>query len=85
MNTHKTIITPYIHPIEEGTTRIIWDEDGLYLFSVTTWGVAPNGNALLIEKLENQTLLDIMHLPLNLHVETMEENKETGEITIYHQ
>jgi len=57
----------------------------LYLFNVTTWGVAPNGNALLIEKLENQTLLDIMHLPLNLHVETMEENKETGEITIYHQ
>jgi hypothetical protein len=81
----KTIIRPNVLPIEEGTYRHIWDEDGLYLFSVTTWSVAPNGNAMLIEKLENQTLLDIMHLPLNLHIETMDGNDVTGEITIYHQ
>lgn len=85
MNTQKTIIRPNITPIEEGTTREIADDDGLYLFSTTTWGVAPNGNALLIEKQENQTLLDIMHLPLYLDVETMEHNEVTGEITIYHK
>lgn len=82
----KTIIRPYIQPIEEGYTCEIPDDAGLYLFFIETWGVAPNGNALLLEKHKDQSLLDIISIPLTMQkIETMEYNDVTGEITICHQ
>ena len=82
----KTIIRPHIAPIEEGTTLTIWYDHGLYLFDIETWGVAPNGNALLLEEHKDRSLLDIINIPLTMQkIETMEYNDVTGEITIYHQ
>lgn len=82
----KTIIRPHVAPIEEGTTCEIPDDAGLYLFNIETWGVAPNGNALLLEEHKDRSLLDIINIPLTMQkIETMEYNDVTGEITIYHQ
>lgn len=71
-----------------------YSKDGSLLFSITTWGVSPNGNGCKIFEKENASLLDVMHLPLDLDLKTMEQMKpvwkngvltQYGGITIYHQ
>ena len=86
----KTIVRPHVAPIEEGTICSIPDDAGLYLFDIETWGVAPNGNALLLEEQKDLILLDIMWLATKMEqtgslIKTMEQVDATGEIIIYHQ